>query len=154
MKVPISREYLKRIVAFVIFPGDQTVVVQEAETKNPVVIQLHEGHGSAVLCLIDLTFLDDYPTVKLQDQEEEWDACLKKSRNSRIGLLSNILQFLGINCQPQNAPELTPLLLLARKIVSISNHVYSCSLKLIDPGNYPRMRRHPSNSHLYKGKYF
>lgn len=98
------------------FEGDQTVVVQEAETKNPVVIQLHEGHGSAVLCLIDLTFLDDYPAVKLQDQEQEWDACLKKSRNSRIGLLSNILQFLGINCQPQNAPELTPLLLLAKKI--------------------------------------
>ena len=109
---------------FVIFPGDQTVVVQEAETKNPVVIQLHEGHGSAVLCLIDLTFLDDYYTVKMQDQEKEWDACLKQSRNLRIGLLSNILQFLGINCQPQNAPELTPVLLLARKIVSISNHVY------------------------------
>lgn len=110
---------------FVIFPGDQTVVAQETETKNPVVIQLCEGHGgSAVLCLIDLTFLDDYSTVKMQDQEKEWDACLKQSRNSRIGLLSNILQLLGINCQPQNAPELTPVLLLARKIVSISNHVY------------------------------
>ena len=43
---------------------------------------------------------------------------LSQSKSARIWMLSHVLQILGINCKPGNLPELTPIYLMARNMVS------------------------------------
>ena len=103
----------------VIFAGVQTVIAREVNTKKPVIIQLTEGHGSAVFSLVHLDLLTDEQMMETHDLDTPSLNYLRQSKGARISMLSQILQLLGINCQPLNVPELTPVSLLARKMVSI-----------------------------------
>jgi len=94
------------------FEGDQTIIAQEAKTKKPVIIQVSEGHGTAVFSLIHLELLTDDEIKGLDTQSF---SLLKQSRNVRKSMLSQILELLGLSCQPANTPELTPVFLLAGK---------------------------------------
>lgn len=102
-----------------IFPGVQTVIAREVSTRNPVIIQFTEGHGSAVFSLVYLDLLTDEQMMENHDLDTPSLNYLRQSKGARISMLSQILQLLGMNCQPLNVPELTPVSLLARKTVSI-----------------------------------
>lgn len=102
------------------FLGDQqTIIAQEVKTKKPVIIQVTEGHGSAVFSLVHLELLTDDQITQNQDFDTQSVKLLQQSTNARISMLSQILELIDINCQPLNAPELTPIFLLARKLVSV-----------------------------------
>lgn len=96
------------------FEGDQTVIAQEVKTKKPVLIQVTEGVGSAVFSLIHLELVTNDQVMQNQDSQSL--NLLRQSRDARTRLLSQILQLLGMNCQQQNVPELTPMFLLARQL--------------------------------------
>lgn len=103
------------------FKGDQATVVAEEETsKEPVIIEVSEGLGSAVFSLVYLidAFTEDQG---IQDQELNAQSLnlLKQSSDARINMLSHILRLLGMTCRPRKVPELTPIFLLANKLVSI-----------------------------------
>ena len=102
-----------------IFAGVQTVIAQEVNTKKPVIIQVTEGCGSAVFSLVHLKLLTDEQMMQNQDLDSPSLNYLRQSKGARISMLSQILQLLDMNCQPLNVPELTPVFLLARKVVSI-----------------------------------
>ena len=102
-----------------IFAGVQTVIAREVSTKKPVIIQLTEGHGNAVFSLVHLDLLTDEQMMENHDLDTPSLNYLRQSKSARISMLSQILQLLGMNCQPLNVPELTPVSLLARKMVSI-----------------------------------
>lgn len=106
---------------FLFFKGDQASVVAEEETsKEPVIIQVSEGLGSSVFSLV---YLIDSLTEDQRIQDQELNAqsltLLKQSSDSRINMLSQILRLLGMTCLPREVPELTPVFLLANKLVSI-----------------------------------
>lgn len=105
---------------FLLFAGDQTIVVAEGETsKRPVIIQVSEGLGSAVFSLVHLESFTDDGRIPDQELDAQSLNLLKQSSDARINLLSQILQLLGMTCLPRKVPELTPIFLLANKLVSI-----------------------------------
>ena len=107
-------------VSFLFLTGAKTTVVAEEESsKRPVIVQISEGLGSAVLSLVHLELLAD--NIRIHD--EEFDAqtldLLRQSADARIkSSFSQILQLLGMNCLPPEVPELTPIFLLANQLVS------------------------------------
>jgi len=110
-------------VPFLVLTGAKTTVVAEEESsKKPVIVQISEGLGSAVFSLVHLELVMDNIRMPSLMHDEELDVqtldLLSKSTDARISSLSQILQLLGMNCLPSEAPELTPIFLLANKLVS------------------------------------
>lgn len=100
--------------------GDQTTVVAEEESsKRPVIIQVSEGLGTAVFSLVHLDLFTDDVTIHDQELDAQSLNLLRQSSDTRLSVLSQILQLLGMNCLPREVPELTPIFLLANKQVSI-----------------------------------
>lgn len=95
------------------------VVAEEESCKKPVIVQISEGLGSAVFSLVHLELFAD--NIRTHDQELDAQTLnlLRQSSDARISSLSQILQLLGMNCLPHEVPELTPIFLLANKLVSI-----------------------------------
>lgn len=95
------------------------VVGEEESCKKPVIVQISEGLGSAVFSLVHLELFAD--NIRIHDQELDAQTLnlLRQSSDARISSLSQILQLLGMNCLPREVPELTPIFLLANKLVSI-----------------------------------
>jgi len=103
------------------FKGAKTTVVAEEESsKKPVIVQISEGLGSAVFSLVHLELFTD--NIRINDEELDAQTLdlLRESADARISSLSQILQLLGMNCLPRacKVPELTPIFLLANKLVS------------------------------------
>lgn len=98
------------------FKGDHTVILQDVNTRKPVAIKITEGDGSAVLSLVHLEFISSEPVSQNQELAVVGANKWRQSKDARLWILSHILQLLGITCQPGNAPELTPMYLLARKL--------------------------------------
>ena len=100
-----------------ILKGDYTVLVQDVNTRKPVIVQVTEGGGTAVLSLVHLEFISDEifhnEGFVVSDVNK-----LNQSKSARIWMLSHVLQILGISCKPGNLPELTPMYLMARNMVS------------------------------------
>ena len=102
------------------FTGDETIVVAEEETcKRPVIIQVSEGLGNAVFSLAHIDLLTHDETMKDQDFDVQSLDLLRQSSDARINMLSQILKLLGMTCLPLKVPELTPIFLLANKLVSL-----------------------------------
>ena len=125
-------------ISFLFFTeAKATVVAEEESSKKPVIVQISEGLGSAVFSLVHLELFTD--NIKIHD--EEFDAQtldhLRQAADARISSLSKILQLLGMNCLPHEVPELTPIFLLANKLVSIYglNHCTS-KFRAIKSGRY------------------
>ena len=95
-----------------------TVVAEEESSKKPVIVQVSEGLGSAVFSHVHLELFTD--NIRMHDEELDAQTLdlLKESADARISSLSQILQLLGMNCLPREVPELTPIFLLASKLVS------------------------------------
>lgn len=102
------------------FAGDQTKIVAVEETsKRPVIIQVSEGLGNAVFSLVHLELFTDDGRIHDHELDAQSLNLLKQSSDARINMLSQILQLLGMTCLPRKVPELTPIFLLANKLVSI-----------------------------------
>lgn len=96
------------------------IVVAEEETcKRPVIIQVSEGLGNAVFSLVHIDLLTHDETMKDQDFDVQSLDLLRQSSDARINMLSQILKLLGMTCLPLKVPELTPIFLLANKLVSL-----------------------------------
>ena len=95
-----------------------TVVAEEESSKKPVIVQVSEGLGSAVFSHVHLELFTD--NIRMHDEELDAQTLdlLKESADARISSLTQILQLLGMNCLPREVPELTPIFLLANKLVS------------------------------------
>lgn len=97
------------------FKGDYTVLVQDVNTRKPVIVQVTEGGGTAVLSLVHLEFINDEifhnEGFAISDVNK-----LNQSKSARIWMLSHVLQILGISCKPGNLPELTPMYLMAQNM--------------------------------------
>ena len=105
---------------FLFFAGDKTIVVAEEQTcKRPVIVQVSEGLGNAVFCLVHIGLLAHDGTMKDQDFDVQSLDLLRQSSDARINMLSQILKLVGMTCLPLKVPELTPIFLLANKLVSL-----------------------------------
>ena len=71
-----------------------------------------------MLSLVHLEFISSVSVSQNQELAVLGANKWRQSKDARLWILSHILQLLGITCQPGNAPELTPMYLLARKLVS------------------------------------
>lgn len=100
-----------------VFAGEQTVVAQDVKTKKPVIIQVTEGHGTAVYTLVHLELVTDGEIAENQELDAPSLNHWTQSEDARMSILSQILQLLGLNCQRLNAPILTPVYLLSKKEV-------------------------------------
>ena len=101
-----------------ILKGDYTVLVQDVNTRKPVIVQVTEGGGTAVLSLVHLEFINDEEIFHNEGFAISDVNKLNQSKSARIWMLSHVLQILGISCKPGNLPELTPMYLMARNMVS------------------------------------
>ncbi|XP_015759957.1 PREDICTED: biotin--protein ligase-like [Acropora digitifera] len=115
--LPSERTHLEQSGTHVfILKGDYTVLVQDVNTRKPVIVQVTEGGGTAVLSLVHLEFINDEEIFHnggftISDVNK-----LNQSKSARIWMLSHVLQILGISCKPGNLPELTPMYLMARNM--------------------------------------
>ena len=100
-----------------ILKGDYTVLVQDVNTRKPVIVQVTEGDGTVVLSLVHL-FINDEEIFHNEGFTISDVNKLNQSKSARIWMLSHVLQILGISCKPGHLPELTPMYLMARKMVS------------------------------------
>ncbi|XP_074626123.1 biotin--protein ligase-like isoform X3 [Acropora palmata] len=96
--------------------GDYTVLVQDVNTRKPVIVQVTEGGGTAVLSLVHLEFINDEEIFHNEGFTISDVNKLNQSKSARIWMLSHVLQILGISCKPGNLPELTPMYLMARNM--------------------------------------
>ena len=100
--------------------GEEANVVAEDDTsRRPVIVQVSEGSGNAVFSLVHLESFTDNGQIHSQELDEQDLKSLKESSDARRKMLSQLLQLLSISCLPREVPELTPIYLLANKLVSL-----------------------------------
>ena len=71
-----------------------------------------------MLSLVHLEFINDEEIFHNEGFTISDVNKLNQSKSARIWMLSHVLQILGISCKPGNLPELTPMYLMARNMVS------------------------------------
>ena len=97
-----------------------TVVAHEDITKRPLIVQIFEGHGTAVFSLLHLVSNVTESDKQGNAVNSQSSSVLEVSSESLIDILSVVLKCLELKCQSSNIPELTPAFLLASKKVRVT----------------------------------